>query len=165
MENLLDFLPALIFFWIIARAIRGAGRRRNAPGRPPQPGQAAPAPPSAGLSGFEELVRRLEQAAEAQNTRVAPALAPPALRPPAPAAALTPATDDFRFIGGLGEPFQETEFHETHPLSEKADLERMLSDGPPPRLQHPLARRLREVATAREAILLKDVLGPPRSRR
>ena len=195
MDTFFDFLPALLIFWVVMRALRGQKRRRTQPRVSGQAtGSAVSSPRAPGLTGFEELVRRLEAAAaEAarQNGGVAPA--PPALPPPAfenafDEEAAFQAQDaydpegEFHFIGAPGEGRQETEFHETHTLERDPAPSTLMPSlampsldmpsghlhdpaRPSVRAVHPLVTRLRTIASAREAVILKDVLGPPRSRR
>jgi 8-oxo-dGTP pyrophosphatase MutT (NUDIX family) len=181
MDSFLDLLPALIFFWVIARALRGGRRRGRQQPQSTPPAAAAQGRPASGIGGFEELVRRLEAAAREAQEETRATVAPPALPQPARAADYRsrtgPPVPEFAFVGAIDEPLQEAEFHETHPLSRgqrpssampSADMpSEHLGERPGPVSLplHPLAKRLRTVATAREAILLKDVLGPPRSRR
>jgi hypothetical protein len=179
MEFLLDLLPALFIFWFVLRAVRGAGRRRARQTGSAQSAQVQQGRPATAYSGFEELVRRLElAAAEAQERQQVVQSAPPALsvRVEAPPP-VRPSEDEFAFrsvestqsefsyVGGLGEGVQPTEFHETHPLdytySQPGESAAALAA---PARVHPLVERLRSPASAREALLLKDVLSAPRSR-
>ncbi len=196
MEDFFDFLPALLIFWVVLRALRGRKGRRPKQATGPQ-GSLPAQPRAPGFTGFEELVRRLEAAAaEAAQQNAPQPAAPPALVPTARAiragvdeeeafealdARFDPA-GEFHFVGGPGEGRQATEFHETHslehgarPSSHMPSLDMPSLDMPSAHLGqpigsqmstlHPLVVRLRTVATAREALILKDVLGPPRSHR
>lgn len=88
-----------------------------------------------------------------------------------------PAQPEFHFSGGLGEPRQPAEFHDAHALTRGAPASAHMPglDMPgahlhdarsaPSAALHPLAARLRQPQAAREAFLLTELLGPPRSRR
>jgi hypothetical protein len=135
------------------------------------------------------LVRRLEAAAaEAARQNGGAAPAPPALPPQTMASAWDEEAAfetqgpydpeaEFHFIGAPGEGRQETEFHETHTLERGPAPSTLMPSldmpsghmrdpsRPYARPVHPLVTRLRTIASAREAVILKDVLGPPHSRR
>jgi hypothetical protein len=174
MEFLLDLIPALVIFWFVLRGIRGSGRRRTRrQGAQPRGSQAATS--ESRPSGFEELVRRLEQAAaEAQQRQVVVVPPAPAVRfepPPIPQAQdefafrNSESTDaEFRYIGGIDEGYQATEFHETHALDAPYAPSKPIGTGRHAAGVHPLVARLRTPSSALEALLLKDVLSAPRSR-
>lgn len=179
MELLESFLPLVIFLLYLLSQVRKA--RRNAQTQPPpiEPADRAEDRAAPRRTPFEELVRQIQEAAEAEREAATPS--------PRPAPGASPIRPDpeFRAVGsfeheqhgfGLENAFSEEAFEQLprglditeHPpghLDAGPHALRPPTTVKPPKEAHPLLATLRHPDSARQAFVLKEIFDAPRSRR
>lgn len=192
-ETLLWLFLAFIYFVFQALGARRKTTREDR--TPPPPEATPHEAPAGGMEDFDDALREIREALgqrERPAPAPAPAPVPPprstALPPRKPASLEAPRRAAVRT---KLEEFRTSEAAATRPRKkirqiEVKDVERVppsprglpatgaiSPDDPygsarvtkPPREEHTLLHRLREQKDAREAIVLREVLGPPRARR
>lgn len=180
LENLLPVL--FVGFWILSqvfavfRRVAGNGR----PAEPPvvrRPEPARPAPPHMPAEGREQLEQQIEEFLRRVNREPAPKPAPkptPQPRAPQPTpAAAKPAPVATDVASHVRQAFAHDLKHDRLPLAKPATARRAdeLAPATPPaatthraKIAAELAQALRNPASIRQAILLREVLERPADR-
>jgi hypothetical protein len=181
-----DWIESLLPLLIFAIYLLSQLRSRRKPSAPAPEDAVEPAP-SRPPTSFEELIRQIQQAAEAKQAEPARPIPEPIAVPtpaPVPPARIERVDTEFRPLGGF--PHEQHGFDESNPFSEEA-FERLPQDPPPPAhapghldydphgLRQPptpvpppahasIIERLRQPGGAQDALVIQAILERPRQR-